>query len=231
MNTKTQSLRVLAIAAAMAAGSAQAAPNLLVNGDFETFTGLAALASSPSYQSIATSGTVYLDSLLGGSGPFTGWFVQGVTGNSGVDLIKGAFFGAITNVSVDMVSLPGLSFLTQSFNTVAGTTYTLKFDRWANLAGGPVTTQLNVAFGDGVTNAVAAYTAPAAIVTGQTLTWTASSTGTASVTFSEDFSFAAGGNTIDNVSVMAVVPEPETLALMLAGLGVVGTLARRRRNA
>ncbi len=228
---KTSSfLRATVCAAALVTGSAQAAGNLLVNGDFETFTGLAALASSPSFQSIATSGTVYLDSLLGGSGPFTGWYVQGVTGNSGVDLIKGNLFGAITNVSVDMVSLPGLSFLTQSFNAVAGTTYTLKFDRWANLAGGPVLTKLNVAFGDGLSSAVAAYSAPAAVVMGQTLSWKATSTGLASVTFSEDFSMAAGGNTIDNVSVMAAVPEPETLALMLAGLGVVGTLARRRRN-
>ena len=223
-------LRATVCTVALAAGSAQAAGNLLVNGDFETFSGLAALAGpNPSFQSIATSGTVYLDSLLGGSGPFTGWFVQGITGNSGVDLIKNGY-GSISNVSIDMVSLPGLSFLTQTFNAVAGTTYTLKFDRFANGAGGPVLTKLNVAFGDGLSNSVAHYTAPGAIVSGEMLTWKATSTGLASVTFSDDFSTAAGGNTIDNVSVMAAVPEPETLALMLAGLGVVGTLARRRRN-
>jgi len=35
---------------------------------------------------------------------------------------------------------------------------------------------------------------------------------------------------VDNVSVVAV-PEPETYALMLAGLGALGLVARRRRVA
>ncbi|MBK9444344.1 MAG: PEP-CTERM sorting domain-containing protein [Comamonadaceae bacterium] len=36
---------------------------------------------------------------------------------------------------------------------------------------------------------------------------------------------------LDRVSVSAVssVPEPETYAMMLAGLGLIGTIARRRR--
>jgi len=38
------------------------------------------------------------------------------------------------------------------------------------------------------------------------------------------------GMNIDNVSITAV-PEPGTYALMLAGLGLVGFLARRRRTA
>jgi PEP-CTERM motif len=42
-----------------------------------------------------------------------------------------------------------------------------------------------------------------------------------------------GGNpefSIDNVAVTAAVPEPETYALLLAGLGAVGFVARRRRG-
>ena len=34
---------------------------------------------------------------------------------------------------------------------------------------------------------------------------------------------------IDNVSVAAAVPEPETYAMMLAGLGALGMMSRRRR--
>jgi hypothetical protein len=227
---KTQSfIRATVFAAALAAGSAQAAPNLLVNGDFETFSGLAALSSSPSFQNVTSPGFVYLDSLLGGSGPFTGWFVQSLFPNSGVDLIKGASLGAITNVSVDMVGFAGYSVLTQTFNAVAGTTYKLKFDSLINTGAGPVVSTLDVSIGDGVTNTTQGYTGPSAIGLGAMLSWTAVSTGVASVTFSE-YSPINGGHTLDNVSVTAVVPEPETLALMLAGLGVVGTLARRRHN-
>jgi hypothetical protein len=38
------------------------------------------------------------------------------------------------------------------------------------------------------------------------------------------------GGSIDNVSITAAVPEPETYALMMAGLGVMGLVARRRKN-
>lgn len=39
----------------------------------------------------------------------------------------------------------------------------------------------------------------------------------------------SGGNYYGNLGVTAAVPEPEVLALSLAGLGVVGLLARRRK--
>ncbi len=56
------------------------------------------------------------------------------------------------------------------------------------------------------------------------------------LTFGDDFknltsvSFSAYGQQIDNVTFgIAAVPEPETYALMLAGLGLVGFAARRRQ--
>ena len=39
------------------------------------------------------------------------------------------------------------------------------------------------------------------------------------------------GGSLDNVSLTAAVPEPETYAMLLAGLGLMGTVARRRKAA
>lgn len=44
------------------------------------------------------------------------------------------------------------------------------------------------------------------------------------------FNADAGRLTLDNVSIAAAVPEPETYALMLAGLVMVGIYARRRHR-
>ncbi len=46
-----------------------------------------------------------------------------------------------------------------------------------------------------------------------------------------DFSSSSKAFEIDNVSVTAPVPEPATWGLMLAGFGLVGFAARRRRTA
>ena len=56
------------------------------------------------------------------------------------------------------------------------------------------------------------------------------SSGSATLTFSALGLSDMIGGSIDNVSVTAV-PEPETAALLLAGLLVVGTAARRRGRA
>ena len=37
-------------------------------------------------------------------------------------------------------------------------------------------------------------------------------------------------NTLMNVSLMGTVPEPETYAMLLAGLGLIGFISYRRRN-
>ncbi|MEY2653839.1 MAG: hypothetical protein RLZZ524_867, partial [Pseudomonadota bacterium] len=48
------------------------------------------------------------------------------------------------------------------------------------------------------------------------------------VSFSTDATQTA---LIDSVSITTAVPEPETYAMMLAGLGAIGFLSRRRKQA
>ncbi|MBL8315094.1 MAG: DUF642 domain-containing protein [Rubrivivax sp.] len=146
------------------------------------------------------------------AGSLGAWTVGGTS----VDLIQNAY-SAITNVSVDLAGSPGPGSLSQSFMAVAGYVYTLTFDL-ANNGG----TQFQVTFGGTTTSFV-----PSNPAVTHVLTWTALAAGSQLVKFES----VAGGNSgpvLDNV-ILTAVPEPETYAMLLAGLAVVGFVARRRK--
>ncbi len=131
------------------------------------------------------------------------------------------------------------STMVQSFATVVGQTYSLSF-WYSSRPYGPYNTAVpdftvpadsnglsfNVGAGD-----VNVYT-PTANLTNdnvwQQYTTTFVATGAlTTLSFSATGTSDSYGTSLDNVAVSAV-PEPGSLALMLAGLGVVGGLARRR---
>ena len=117
-----------------------------------------------------------------------------------------------------------------------GQKYTVGFD-WAGAQQsgytGPQTEQWAVSLGN-QTQTTAVYNNPSHGFSGwmhESFTFTATSG-------SEALSFLAIGtptgvppfSLLDGVTMVAAVPEPETWALMLCGMGLIGAVQRRRRN-
>ena len=111
----------------------------------------------------------------------------------------------------------------QEVALTAGLTYTAEFSLAGNLRNAG-TESVTVSFGD----SQFVYVLP----TSQTFaTYSLAFTPSSSGLFSLSFSNAGGDNygaLLDNVSVTAV-PEPQSLALLLAGVVVTGAVARRRQ--
>ncbi len=207
-----------AVAALMAAAPAAAAPNLIVNGGFQT-----GVVNNGGFATISAV-----------SSAITGWKVTG----GSVDLITGYWQGANgTFASVDMAGNSN-GTIEQTIATQIGKVYRLVFYKSANPDGFDADRVVKVAVtGAPVTN----FTYDAG--QGQTISnmkwqktgmlFTATNTAT-TVAFSA-FGPNAGnagngyyGLALDGVSVTAT-PEPEAFASILVGLGLAGFVARRRR--
>ncbi len=115
------------------------------------------------------------------------------------------------------------SIYSTAFQLLAAGNYTLSF----------------YSFGDGASRFYTAYGAPAISVSESFSSgsgWTLN-TQNFTVTDTSRFyrvSFSTDANQtalIDSVSITTAVPEPETYAMMLAGLGAIGFLSRRRKQA
>ena len=211
MKTYIASSVFAALVCATAPAFASVSDNLVNNGTFEQISGAA----------VSDFRTVY-----GGSNDIVGWTV----GRS-VDIVNGGF-GAITGNSIDMLGADGPSSLSQKLSTVAGQSYKLTFDLSQNtgsdqtaaaktlrvILGTPQDTLKSANF---IADYVGKTTAAHQVV------FTATSTATL-LTFSSIVSGQSGA-VLDNVSV-AAVPEPESYAMLLAGLGLMATMTFRRRR-
>jgi len=196
-------IKAATFAAIIASGVAKADNNLILNGDFET-----TVFGAFSGYNIANAGTSTI----------ANWTIGGTS----VDVIRGSY-GAISGNSIDMLGTPGPGSLSQGFATVAGHDYTVSFDLSANGVGG-----------DSKALTVTVGAAPAFNFVGdmnnhatETFNYHATTTGLTQLTFTSAASGYSGA-VIDNVSVTGAVPEPETYAMLLAGLGMVGFIARRK---
>jgi hypothetical protein len=166
-----------------------------------------------------------------------------VTGTS-VDVVIYPDFGAIPAPSTRSLELsgspaPGGITLNQAISTVAGTSYQLSFDYAGNPGFGGLTnphaasTDFNVNWNGSntlVTFASSALPGIAGVVHYVSSVWV--SDGSAlSLSFYTTLS-ASSGTVIDNIDVSSVsaVPEPGEWAMMIAGLGMVSVIARRRKQ-
>lgn len=153
-----------------------------------------------------------------------GWTVTDGT----VDIIGPTFYnlcGAGNGKCIDLDgSNSNAGVLSTTFSLTAGVQYTASFELAGNQRGGSDTG--TVSFGS---QSLSFALAAADAFSAYQLVFTPGTSGVYSLSFAN-----AGGDNIgallDNVSVTAV-PEPETFALMLAGLGLLGAVARRKAKA
>ena len=196
----------IAVAALALAGAAHAAgPNLVTDG---TFAG-----SAGSYTTVSGNG-----------GSIGAWKVGGAS----VDWI-GSYWtapGGTNSIDLDG-NAPGA--ISQTLTGLAAGEYTVTFDLSGNPDGGDATKLVDVSLGG----------SPAQLVKFTTGTTSGMTWATETLTFNvaagdQTLSFVSAdvggpyGAAIADVSVTAV-PEPASLGLLLAGIGMIGVMSSRRR--
>ena len=203
-------IKKLAAIAALAALAplAHASPELIANGGFESPVN-------------AFSGNF----ITLGSG-LDGWTIN--SGN--VDLINNYWQPAGGSYSLDLNGSSAAT-ISQSFATSVGTTYNVSFSMAGNHdGGGDKTITVGVTDPHSFSFALAGSSHAAMGWQAESFSFVATSA-VSTLTFAGSPANSYYGAALDNVSVTAAVPEPETYAMLLAGLGLVGAIARRRRAA
>lgn len=203
-----KTIHTLVVGAALVglAGHAAAQANLVTNGSFESQT-----VNSP-----------FINITKADQG-LTGWLV----GVNSVDLVGSLWSASHGANSVDLDGTKK-GEIHQTIQTVVGQTYQLSFDLAGNFQGGPALKEMTVNVGS-----FGAYSFDTTGKTATQMGWTHYSTSFVAVSTATTLSFASGtsgsyGVALDNVAVTAV-PEPESFAMLLAGLGMMGMIARRRK--
>jgi hypothetical protein len=188
---------------------------------------LAIAATSAQAANLVTNGSFEADAQANGSWniypTLTGW-----TGIPNIELrnnVAGAAQDGVNFVELDANFNSGMS---QSINTATGL-YELSFWYSAREGVAAGSNGLDFSFGSLTGNVLYNVAGAPSGHIWQHYTGLVTLSGPTTLTFSAAEKSDSLGGSLDNVSVTAV-PEPETYALLLAGLGLIGTIARRRKN-
>ena len=213
---------VIAAAFAIATLAAPAtAANLITNGDFgagNSGFGSGYTYVSPGYGVLFPEGLYTVDTNPQTSHPYFYSFGDHTTGESNFMIVNGA-------------GTPNTDVWSQTVAVTAGRTYKLSAFLSSVYPSSPALLDFFVTPGNGNRQLVFASTAPgsAAVWVGHNGNFTATSN---SITLSiVNQNTVLGGNDfgIDDISLNAV-PEPTSWAMLIAGFGLVGIAARRRRG-
>jgi hypothetical protein len=221
MNPPNHRFGAVALAALCSAGAAQA--NLVTNGSFE-----APNIVGGAYQLYA-----------GGATTITGWTV--IAPGDSIQLTPDTYMGLKASEGRQWLDLTGIygydkGVQSDPFATTVGQHYTVSFDVGNYVPFGPSTLGLSINGGaeQRFTNSSLATTAD------YPMNWAHFSLDYVATGASTQLSFLGrangalsnnGGIGLDHVSFTATaVPEPETAALLLVGLGALGFVGRRSRQ-
>jgi len=154
-----------------------------------------------------------------------GW----TTGDLGIELRNNVVGSALAGNNFAELDTTGNSSISQSIATVAGQWYTLSF-AYSNRSDVAVNSNgLSWTFGDTTGNAIASTLASGGNQWQQFSTVVKASGSSMTLSFSAIGSSDSLGSSLDNISVSAV-PEPQSYALLLAGLGAMALVVRRRKT-
>ncbi len=207
-------MKKIALAAALAilpAVSMAAGPEMIVNGSFEDIgfaSGVQQLANG--------SWTTYA--------AIPGWTLSGGHSIEVRNNVAGKAYDGVQFVELDSYANSGMA---QTIATTAGAKYDLSF--WYSPRPGTGNTNDIQAFWNGVQLGSTLFGTGGAAHNWTQHSFTVTGTGSDVLRFVAVGTNDSYGGSLDLVSMTAAVPEPETYAMMLAGLGMMGAVARRRR--